>query len=188
MRRPVPTALLALSLLLPLPALALKPHPARQKAPPPTLLGSAKEEPGEDAPVASARSAQDEADLSLLRALLFVFQPAPREIRVIAVEDLALLGDPRALDALAHLVLDPDPSVALAAVETVTHFQHPRAEEILGNVIRYPSLSPTLKLAAVRGLPLQGTASARALLTEISRSSDYAPALRGAAQTALAGR
>lgn len=150
-------------------------------------LGSVKDEdPAPAAAPAASAAACTEADLSLLRAVEYAFEPAPREIRVIAVEDLALLQDPRALNPLAHLILDPDPAVALAAVRTVGHFQHRRAEEILGNVIRHPQLSPTLKVAAVMGLPLQDTASSRELLTEVANSSRYALPVQRAAKDAIA--
>ena len=150
-------------------------------------LGSAKEEPPacpEPAPCPKAPCSED--DVALLRGLQNAFEPAPVEIRVIAVEDLALLQDARALNALAHLALDPDPKVAVAAVETVGHFLHPRAEEILANVIRHPQLAPALKVAAVKALPVQGTPSARELLTEIVNTGRYAPPVTQAARDAIA--
>lgn len=159
------------------------------KAPAASQIGSAKEDDPEDAGAtagtATAASISD-ADLSLMRGVLYAFEPAPREIRVIAVEDLALLGDARALNPLAHLILDPDPAVALAATRAVARFPHPRAEEILGNVIRHPNLSQVLKVAAIRGLPYQDSASARELLTSLSNDRQWAVPLRQAAQAVLA--
>lgn len=149
-------------------------------------LGSAKDEEPATPPPPVAPPPISDADLGLLRALEYAFEPAPREIRVLAVEDLGLLQDPRALNALAHLIFDPDPEVALAAVRTVGHFRAPRAEEILGNVIRHPQLAHPLKTAAVHGLALQGTRGARDLLTELANSTNQPPPVRFAARDVLA--
>lgn len=145
-----------------------------------------RDEPANALPPSQARASEPtEADVAVLRAIAYMFEPAPREVRVLAVGDVALLGDPRALDALAHMILDPDPQVAQAAVEAVTRFRHPRAEQILANVIHHPSLTVGLKLAAVRGLPFQDTPSSRELLTELSNSERQAPPLREAATDML---
>lgn len=161
-----------------------KPAPAPASA----QLSSSKDEDAEARPAlfSDAHLRQD-ADTALLRALIFAFEPAPREIRVLAIEDLGLLADPRALNPLAHLVLDPDPVLALTAVKTVGHLQHPRAEEILTNVIRHPTLAPSLKIAAVNALPLQATASARELLAAAAKSRSAPTELKEAARTAVAG-
>ena len=127
----------------------------------------------------------NEADIALLRALLYALEPAPREIRIIAVEDLALLGDPRALDALAHLVFDRDPEVARAAVRTVTRFRHPRAEQMLGNIIRHPALPDALKVIAVEGVQFQDALRSRQLLNDIFLSPALSTAVRSAARITL---
>jgi HEAT repeat protein len=139
-----------------------------------------------DAPAQTAsKRSPHEADIALLRALLYAFEPAPREIRIIATEDLALLGDPRALDALAHLVFDRDPEVARAAVRAVARFRHPRADQMLGNIIWHPALPETLKVIAVEGLPFQDSARSRELLKEISGSGVVSAPLRNAARNTL---
>jgi HEAT repeat protein len=127
----------------------------------------------------------NEADVALLRGLLYAFEPAPREIRILAAEDLALLGDPRALDALAHLVFDRDPEVARAAVRAVTRFQDPRADQMLGNILRHPAVPEPFKVIAVEGLPFQDSPRSRALLTQISISASWPAALRNAARSTL---
>jgi hypothetical protein len=142
-------------------------------APPASSLGSGREDPPPP-----PRPVATEADLAVLRAIGFLFEPAPREIRVIAVGDVALLGDPRGLDPLAHMILDPDPVVAQAAIEAVGRFRHPRAEQILSNVVRHDGLPVALKLAAVRALPFQDTPSSRELLSELSVSDRQAPPIR----------
>lgn len=206
MRQPASTALLVLSLVSPPVALAqdatdahlkqlIGRKTAKLKAVPAAQLGNPKEESAPEpaaaltaspAPAPTSSNAQSEADLALLRAILFAFEPAPREIRVLAIEDLALLQDPRALNPLSHFVFDPDPIIALAAVKAIGHFQHPRAEEIIGNIIRHPSLSPTLKVAAVRALPFQDSPSSREFLTELSGSNAYGSSVKQAAQAAIA--
>src|SRR4051812_13159775 len=67
-------------------------------------------------PVPAAPPTVNDADASLLRGLLYATEPAPTEIRVIAVEDLGLIGDPRALNPLAQLLMDPNPAVQAAAL------------------------------------------------------------------------
>ncbi|XXF75468.1 HEAT repeat domain-containing protein [Myxococcaceae bacterium GXIMD 01537] len=120
-------------------------------------------------------------DTELLRALLGATQQAPEELRVIAIEDLALLGDPRALDPLAALVWDPNPRIQAAVVRAVALFQEPRAEQILSNVVRHPSLPEPLKLQALGGLLYQRTASARAVVEDASRNPRYSVTVQSAA-------
>jgi hypothetical protein len=127
----------------------------------------------------------NEADIALLRALLYALEPAPQEIRIIAAEDLALLGDPRALDVLAHLVFDRDPQVARAAVHAVTRFRHPRAEQMLANIIHHPALPDALKTIAVEGVQFQDASRSRQLLKEIVLSTTFSAAVRTAARITL---
>ncbi len=195
MPRPVPPWLLALVPALALVGTAPPAHAQRAirgqaesrsgapASPKPNPQGSSAEEPQNALPPVNARAASaTDADVAVLRAITYLFEPAPREIRVLAVGDVALLGDPRGLDPLSHMILDPDPVVAEAAVNAVARFKHPRAEQILANVAHHPSLSVALKLAAVRGLPFQDTPSSRELLTELSTSDRQAPPVR---ETAL---
>jgi len=178
-----------LSVLFGAPALAQSAAKARAGARPSSPLGSGKED---DAPppmmaAPSASQAGVEADRALVRALLFVYEPAPVEIRVLAVEDLALLGDSRALNVLGSLVLDPNPQIQLAAARAVRAFQTPRAEEILENIVRHPRTTDALKLYAVQSLPLQRSPTAREFLLQVMQGEDrFGPQLAQAARNALA--
>lgn len=137
------------------------------------------------APPPSARSPDPTTpaspDTALLRGILWATEPAPEEVRVIAIEDLALLGDPRALDPLAALVWDPSPRVQAAAVRAVALFQHPRAEQILSDVVRHPSLPEPLKLQALDGLLFQRTPSAHAFVRDAARNPRYSLTVQSAA-------
>lgn len=116
-------------------------------------IGSAKE----DEPCLAGSAG---AELAFIRALVWAFEPAPIEIRSQAIEDLGLLGDPRALNPLATLSLDPNESVARAAVRAVATIRHPRAEEILSNLVRHPHVPLSIKQLALAMLPYQNTPSA----------------------------
>src|SRR5687768_17186768 len=99
-------ALLLMALILAPVALGQTPDggsPARKASPrkPAASLGSGKDDDFEPAPLPAPnvpavktrpRSSAEacEADAALTRGLLFAFEPAPLEIRVIAIEDLAL--------------------------------------------------------------------------------------------------
>ncbi|MDY7230860.1 HEAT repeat domain-containing protein [Hyalangium rubrum] len=139
----------------------------------PTLAQSAPESAATGAPVGP--------DAALLRGLLWASEPTPEEIRAMAIEDLALLGDPRALNPLATLLWDPNPRVQAAALRAVALFQHPRAEEILSAVVRHPKLPDTLKIQALDGLLYQRTASARATVEAASKDPRLPLAIQSAA-------
>jgi HEAT repeat protein len=126
------------------------------------------------------------ADAALLRGLLWATEPAPEEIRVIAIEDLALLGDPRALGPLSALLWDPNPRIQQAAVRAVALFQHPRAEEILSHVVRSTRLPDALKIQALDGLLYQRTASARATVEAAARDPRSPLAIQSAAHNVAA--
>lgn len=148
-------------------------------APPPkhvVSIGSAKDEDIER-PVFRVNR-----DQALMRGLLYAFDPSPAEIRAIAVEDLGLLGDPRALNALAQLVLDYNPRVAAAALRAVGLIRHPRAEEILSNVIRHPTLGEGLKVQAVTLLPFQNTESALRFVKIVARTQGWPQSVQQRAQ------
>ncbi|MHB8874922.1 MAG: HEAT repeat domain-containing protein [Myxococcaceae bacterium] len=178
-------------LLIALTAFALTAGAAPRR--PANSLGNTKEDDPEPFPAAAAapRPAAQVAgpcaddDTALARALSYAFEPAPLEIRVIAIEDLALLGDARALNPLAQLIFDAQPAVQSAAVRAVSQFASPRAEEILSNLLRHPSISDRLKLQAVQGLVFQRAPSAREMLASVARGIGYNPALRTAAGQAL---
>lgn len=118
-------------------------------------IGSAKED--EECPVKIATSG---ADLAFLRGLTWAFEPAPMEIRGQAIEDLGLLGDTRALNPLAAMSLDANPAIARAAVRAVANMRHPRAEEILSNLVRHPTAPLATKQFALSLLPFQNTPTA----------------------------
>lgn len=117
-------------------------------------------------------------ELALVQAMLYAVEPAPIEIRVRAVEDLGLLGDSRALNLLSQLVLDPNRGLQAAAVRAVASIQHPRAEEILGNVVRHPTLAEPLKLQALRGVIFQNSRTALRLVAQVARSGSFPSALQ----------
>jgi hypothetical protein len=154
----------------PTPAPAAAPAP---EAPPP----SAPPLPAGDAPAAPPE------DTALLRALLWAARPAPEEVRAIAIEDVALLGDARALDALAALLWDPNPRIQQAALRAVALFQHPRAEEILGNVVRHPRMPDALKIQALNGLIFQRTPAARRAVQDAAVDARLTAPVQNAART-----
>lgn len=126
-------------------------------APPkrPNAIGSAKED--EPCPASPTTGG---VDVAYLRGIQWAFEPAPPEIRSQAIEDLGLLADARALNALAVLTLDAHPMIAKAAVRAVAAIRHPRAEEILANLVRHPSAPAVTKQQALTLLPFQNTPTA----------------------------
>jgi hypothetical protein len=109
-------------------------------------------------------------DLALIRGLLWAFEPAPLEIRVLAIEDLGFLGDPRSLNPLSQLCLDPNPLVARAALRAVAAIRHPRAEEILANVARHPLAQESARQRALELLPFQNTWSSLQAIHQLARA------------------
>lgn len=146
----------AAACLLSLTALAAAPRRA-------TAIGSAKED--EPCPAAGTLG----PDLAFLRAVQFAFEPAPVEIRSQAIEDLGLLGDPRALNLLAPLTLDPNQALARAAVRAVGTIRHPRAEEILANLVRHPTAPAVTKQYALSLVPFQNTPTALRFVHFVAR-------------------
>ncbi|HEX8704533.1 MAG TPA: HEAT repeat domain-containing protein, partial [Myxococcaceae bacterium] len=138
-----------------------------------TALAQNASEPAASGPVG--------ADAALLRGLLWATEPTPEEIRIIAIEDLALLGDPRALNPLVALVWDPNPRIQAAALRAIALFQHPRAEEILAGVVRHPKFPDAMKIQALDGLLYQRTHSARATVEAASRDPRLPLAVQSAA-------
>jgi hypothetical protein len=199
------TSLIALAaLLLSAPVLAqgapdagnlLPRKPTAKKASAASSLGIDKEDdavaakPVRKSPAAGKASetaaASSEADTALVRAMLFAYEPAPQEIRVIAVEDLALLGDGRALNALAQLIFDVNPAVQSAAVRAVAQYQAPRAEEILCNVVRHPLLPEKIKLQAIEALVFQRSPTSREFLSRLTNTATFSYNLQNAARKAL---
>ena len=138
-----------------------------------TALAQSASEPAVSGPTGT--------DAALLRGLLWATEPTPEEIRIIAIEDLALLGDPRALNPLVALVWDPNPRIQTAALRAIGLFQHPRAEEILSGVVRHPKFPDAMKIQALDGLLYQRTASARATVEASSRDPRLPAAIQSAA-------
>ena len=164
--------------------LALAAGPAK----PPASLGSPKqEEHAQAAPAKGCPScpACPDHDTALARALAWVAEPAPEEIRAIAVEDLGFLSDPRVLNTLALLILDPSPTVQLASVRAVRAYPVQRAEEILANVVRHPYPSEPVKLYALESLAFQRTRSARLFLEHVRDGSQYSSRLQATAKQTL---
>jgi HEAT repeat protein len=113
-------------------------------------------------------------------------KPAPEEVRAIAIEDVALLGDARALDSLAALLWDSNPRIQQSALRAVALFQHPRAEEILGNVVRHPRMPDALKIQALNGLIFQRTATARRTVQDTAVDTRLTAPVQNAAHTVAA--
>lgn len=136
----------------------------------PRAIGSAKED--EPCPVAPSTA---EADVALLRGLQFAFEPAPIAVRVQAIEDLGFLQDARALNPLAVLTLDPNPPIALAAIRAVGSIRHPRAEEILANLVRHPTASTASRTAALALIQFQNTPTALRFVFAVARQTQGTP-------------
>ena len=172
--------------------LTLWPVSTRAAGPKPgTAIGNAKEDDWAPLPLPEPMVLEPQTavtapvpDAALMRGVMWAFEPAPTEIRRQAIEDLGLLGDPRALNMLAQLALDPNPSFAKAGVRAVALIRHPRAEEILCNIVRHPTLTEELKVMAIGLLPMQRTDSSLRFLKTVV-SGQYAWAVQGAARSAL---
>lgn len=141
-------------------------------------IGSAKED--EPCPTKVATTGPD---LAFLRGVSWAFEPAPLEIRGQAIEDLGLLGDPRALNPLAAMSLDANPAIARAAVRAVANIRHPRAEEILSNLVRHPTAPVATKQLALSLLPFQNTATALRFIHATARQPTGAYELLQLART-----
>lgn len=178
----VPLALLCVSF-----GASAQPEPKRTRRPAASHLGAGKDDDEPSArPTSRGKGPTADDDQGLMRALLFAFEPAPQEIRVIAVEDLGLLGDSRTLNPLSQILFDLNPAVQQAALRSIARYQHPRAEEILCNVVRHPLLPERLKVRALDALVLQRSPTAREFLTRVQGNGSVAAPLRDAARKALA--
>lgn len=152
---------------------------SRSARPPASRLQGEEPEDAAGPPTAAACPATcGDAERALAIGLVHAFEQGPEEIRVLAVEDLGLLGDPRALDAIATLVLDANPRVQAAAVRAASQFTTLRATQILENVVRHPRLPQELKEQALRALPFQRRPRVKAFLAAVANAAAYNPALR----------
>ena len=147
-------------------------------------LGSPKEDDLPSAPAATVLGTAGDA-LSLVTALSAAMEPTPSEIRAIAVEDLGMLDDPRALNALSNWVLDASPGVQRAALRAIGSIQHPRAEEILKGVVRRNTVSERMRMMAAELLLYQRTRSALAFLGSVKVSSWAPGSVKSVAQRVL---
>jgi HEAT repeat protein len=153
-----------LAALVAVSSLALAAAPKRAAA-----IGSSKED--EPCPALVGSSGPD---LAFLRAVSWAFEPAPQEIRTQAIEDLGLLGDARSLNHLAALTLDANAAVSRAAIRAIGTIRHPRAEEILENLVRHPSAPLATKQNALNLLPFQNTATALRFVHATARQTTAA--------------
>ncbi len=112
-----------------------------------------------------------QADAALGRALVWAFAPGPEEVRLLAIDELVLLGDPRALDALFQLLRHPRGRIAGTALRGISRFAHPRAETLLAEAVAAPELAEPLRVAAIEYLVYQRTPSTKAFLTSVK--NDY---------------
>jgi HEAT repeat protein len=185
MLRPVPLSLLLCALASP--AFGQQAVPSGKAASRPAaarLLAPTKDLGCAPAAVPPEVSAED--DVALLRAVLALFHPAPEDVRVMAIEEVALLGDARGINALAQLVFDPSPAVQNAALHAIGRFSMPRAAEILANAVRHPRTSEALKLQALESLVFQRDEVTRAFLAQTSASPRYSLRVQSAAKASLA--
>lgn len=173
-----------LFLIVSLPAVAQSAKTTSKR--PPVSQLSSKDDDDADAPAAKGAPALvADDDRALAAGLVFLFEPAPDEVRVLAIEDLALLQDPRAIEPLASLVLDPNPTIALAAVKAIALFTTPRATQVLENVVRHPRTGMPLKEAALRSLPFHRRQRARDFLDSVARGGGYPNNLKQIANESL---
>ncbi|MCY1014700.1 HEAT repeat domain-containing protein [Pyxidicoccus sp. MSG2] len=169
----------------PRPAAPARPAPAKEQ-PARATPTEAPVPPSAPPPPPAEPAATGPDDTALLRGLLWAVKPAPEEVRAIAIEDVALLGDARALDSLATLLWDSNPRIQQAALRAVALFQEPRAEEILGNVVRHPRMPDALKIQALNGLIFQRTATARRTVQDAALDARLTAPVQNAARTVAA--
>jgi hypothetical protein len=116
---------------------------------------------------------------------VFATEPAPEEIRALAIEDLGFLGDERVLGTLALLIQDPALAIQMAALRAVRSYPTPRAEEILANAAGDPALSDGPKLYAVESMAFFRTRTAKQFLENVKESPSFSSKLQAAAQKTL---
>lgn len=175
--------------LLVLPLVALTAHAGPGPKKPASLLATGQEDNDPAPPVVRAAPKPPQtgaSEAAVLRGVLWAFEPAPLEVRIQAIEDLGLLGDPRALNPLAQLAIDPNVSLSRAAVRAIGAIRHPRAEEILRNVVHHPAALEPTKALAMELLIYQNTTSALRLVNSVARATNYPGAVLAAARRTAA--
>jgi HEAT repeat protein len=131
-------------------------------------------------------AAPADADRALLAATSAAVEPAPLEVRVLAVEELGLLGDTRAVPLLRRLLIsESQPALQRAAVRALRALGTPEAVSVLDEGLRTGRLSYEAARELVAALPyLRWEAARAALAWAAANAATYE--VRAAAQSALA--
>jgi HEAT repeat protein len=126
-----------------------------------------------------------EADRAFVAAVQEAVRPAPVEVRVLAVEDLGLLGDPRATSLLRRLLF-AERSVAIqrAAVRALRALGTAEAAQVLDEALRV-QLPLEVSTELVLALPYLRWTRARETLAWAA-GAEGPPALREVAFLSLA--
>ena len=131
-------------------------------------------------------AAPSDADRALLAASSAAVEPAPLEVRVLAVEELGLLGDGRTIPLLRRLlVAEQHPALQRAAVKALRALGTPAAASVLDEALRTARLSVEGAREVVSALPWLRWEQSRATL-QWAAAHAASPELRAAAQAALA--
>lgn len=140
-------------------------------------------DPSDAPPLVGAPS---DADRALIAASSAAVEPGPLEVRVLAVEDLGLLGDGRAVPLLRRLlVTEQHPALQRAAVKALRALGSPAAASVLDEALRTARLSLEGARELLSALPWLRWEQSRATL-QWAAASAALPELRAAAQAALA--
>jgi hypothetical protein len=158
------------------------------------LLAFARRTP----PGAAQARALDEAQAAVQAALstpgsdpvaagvLGILGEAAPAARVVRIEALAALGDPRVLPPLAYLARrDPEPSVRIAGFRALGAFRAPEVERAAESAIADRTEKPEVRAAAATALGAQHTLTAEEGLVAIVGNNDLPAPLRQAAVDSL---
>jgi len=131
-------------------------------------------------------AAPADADRALIAAIAAAVEPGPLEVRVLAIEELGLLGDVRAVPLVRRILL-AEPQVALqrAAVRALRALGTAQAVSVLDEALKSGRLSSEGSREVLAALPSLRWEASRAALTWASvNGASYE--LRFAAEAALA--
>lgn len=131
-------------------------------------------------------AAPADADRALIAAIAAAVEPGPLEVRVLATEELGLLGDVRAVPLVRRILL-AEPQVALqrAAVRALRALGTAQAVSVLDEALKSGRLSTEGSREVLAALPYLRWEASRAALTWASvNGASYE--LRFAAEAALA--
>jgi len=81
--------------------------------------------------------------------------------------------------------MDANPNVQLAALRAIAAIQHPRAEAILSNIVRHPTINERVKMSAIDALVFQNSPTSVAFLSFVGRGGNFHPALQQQARRVL---